>query len=116
MISDKRPYKLDLNAPNRTPDILPKVGDWVKIKSEVWYNKWRHDKNHIALRGCIFNRDMALECGRVMQVVAETTHYGIKFYKLGGSEWSWTLEMFEEVYPQNRKMIQRTRFLKIKML
>lgn len=32
------PYEMDLKQPLRRPEIVPNVGDYVKIKSKEWYD------------------------------------------------------------------------------
>lgn len=97
----KNPYQLDLEVKDRKPDIVPKVGDKVEIKSREWYEKWKNSGGDVPV-SYYFTKSMAKHCGRVLTV---------KEVKLGSQGWlfkleedengkNWSLEMFEEVYPQ----------------
>ena len=57
----KTPYQLDLEVKDRKPDIVPKVGDKVKIKSRKWYKKWKNALGRVLFSGteCIFSEEMA---------------------------------------------------------
>ena len=97
----KTPYMLDLETMDRKPDIVPKVGDKVKIKSRAWLNKWKvkcDDHMLVPLERFCFCGDgkMPTLCGKTL-TVTETTP---KYFRLDDGEgFYWTLEMFEEVYP-----------------
>lgn len=104
----KTPYQLDLEVKDRKPDIVPKVGDKVKIKSREWYEKWKGSTGHV-LVSYYFIESMAKHCGRVLTV---------KEFNLGSQGWlfkleedekgkNWSLEMFEEVYPQESSKEER---------
>lgn len=97
----KTPYQLDLDIKDRKPDIVPKVGDKVKIKSREWYEKWKGSTGNVQVLYS-FVEDMAKHCGRV---------FTVKEVRFGSQDWRfkleedekgkiWSLEMFEEVYPQ----------------
>lgn len=47
----KTPYQLDLEVKDRKPDIVPKVGDKVKIKSREWYEKWKNAFGRVRFSG-----------------------------------------------------------------
>lgn len=93
----KTPYQLDLEVKDRKPDIVPKVGDKVKIKSREWYEKWKDRDGVIAELGCFsFIPEMSKYCGKVLEIrCGHDTTFLLKDAKYG-----WTIEMFEEVYPQ----------------
>ena len=91
---EKTPYQLDLEVKDRKPDIVPKVGDMVKIKSRGWYEKWR-DFFGVVYAPWGFINSMADACGNIFEVErVESTCFYLK-----GSIYTWSLEMFEEVYP-----------------
>lgn len=97
----KTPYMLDLETMDRKPDIVPKVGDKVKIKSRAWLDKWKvkhGDGMLVPLEGfcfCGFGKMLTL-CGKTLTVTETTPEY---FRLDDGEGYYWTLEMFEEVYP-----------------
>ena len=97
----KTPYQLDLEVKGRKPDIVPKVGDKVKIKSREWYEKWKRPIGNVQVLYS-FAEDMAKHCGRVFTVkevrfVAQDWRFKLEEDE---KEKIWSLEMFEEVYPQ----------------
>lgn len=97
----KTPYMLDLETMDRKPDIVPKVGDKVKIKSRAWLNRWKVNRNDdmlVPLKRLSFYAYglMPTLCGKTLTVTEITDEY----FKLDdGAGFYWTLEMFEEVYP-----------------
>lgn len=93
----KTPYQLDLEVKDRKPDIVPKVGDKVKIKSREWYEKWKNEDGSVTGLGthCLIPT-MSEHCGAIFEI---SFNYGT-FFTLRGIEKGWTLAMFEEVYPQ----------------
>lgn len=98
----KTPYQLDLEVKDRKPDIVPKVGDKVKIKSRKWYEKWKNPLGRVYYSGteCIFSEDMDKCCGKEFTVIKiNDTPYGRRWI-LELVPHSFILEMFEEVYPQ----------------
>lgn len=94
----KSPYQLDLEVKDRKPDIVPKVGDKVKIKSREWYDKWKEQNGQVRV-GEVFLFDMADACGRILEVEHVTKHG----FFLKKKDHTWTLEMFEEVYPSKKE-------------
>ena len=93
----KTPYQLDLEVKDRKPDIVPKVGDKVKIKSREWYEKWKDEGGSVTGLGThCFITTMSEHCGAIFEI---SFNYGT-FFTLKGIEKGWTLAMFEEVYPQ----------------
>ena len=97
----KTPYMLDLETMDRKPDIVPKVGDKVKIKSRAWLDKWNvkyDDHMFVPLEMFCFFGDgkMPTLCGKTLTVTETTNGY---FRLDDGEGFYWTLEMFEEVYP-----------------
>lgn len=97
----KTPYQLDLEIMDRKPDIVPKAGDKVKIKSREWYEKWREPSGTVWVLYS-FNKDMAKLCGQVLTVKEVSLGSKSWLFKLKEDETYkiWSLEMFEEVYPQ----------------
>lgn len=98
----KTPYQLDLEVKDRKPDIVPKAGDKVKIKSREWYEKWKGSDWWISFSstGCCFTKDMAKLCGKTFTVRSvEDTENGERWL-LDLQYYYFVPEMFEEVYPQ----------------
>ena len=104
-LKTKTPYQLDLEVKDRKPNIVPKVGDMVKIKSREWYEKWRIfvPIEHVNVMYS-FNSEMTPFCGKVLTVRRID---GDHFF-LGNEEteiyWTFSLEMFEEVYPVQEQL------------
>lgn len=93
----KTPYQLDLEVKDRKPDIVPKVGDKVKIKSREWYEKWKDEKGNIDGIGThSFLSSMSKYCGKVFKVKNAI----LSMFTLEDARFSWIMSMFEEVYPQ----------------
>ena len=99
----KTPYQLDLETKGRKPDVVPKVGDKVKIKSREWYEKWKDSAGCVRFDtfGCYFVNGMKDLCGRELTVrdIIEDEDSNEKRWKLSTNGWSFVPEMFEEVYP-----------------
>lgn len=100
------PYQLDLEVKGRKPDIVPKVGDKVKIKSREWYEKWKRPAGNVQVLYS-FVEDMAKHCGRVFTVkevrfVSQDWRFKLEEDE---KEKTWSLEMFEEVYPQESSKV-----------
>lgn len=97
----KTPYQLDLEVKGRKPDIVPKVGDKVKIKSRDWYEIWKDSEGDVQVL-YRFTEGMAKHCGRVLTVKGVNLGSRDWLFKLeeDEKEMNWSLEMFEEVYPQ----------------
>lgn len=102
----KTPYMLDLETMDRKPDIVPKVGDKVKIKSLAWVDRWKvkcGDYMLVPLKQgyfCGYGK-MSTLCGKTLTVTEITNGY----FKLDdGAGFYWTLEMFEEVYPMQKQI------------
>lgn len=91
----KTPYQLDLEVKDRKPDIVPKVGDKVKIKSREWYEKWRDGGGNIWIHNAFVN-PMTEFCSMILTIKDVNGIY----FSLKGNTWRWTIEMFEDVYPQ----------------
>lgn len=102
----KTPYELDLEVMDRIPDITPKVGDWVKIKSKEWYEKWKDSSGTVPVRFS-FTRDMKEHCGRIYKVTGSPS---IVTFFLDGIGYMWSMEMFEQVYPQEEYTVHKTSF------
>lgn len=85
--------ELDLQAPLRKPDKAIRVGDYVKVKSKEWYEKWKNS------RGCIksFIPGMDAYCGKVFPVDRIS---GDSCFYLKDACCAWEAEFFEEVYPK----------------
>ena len=98
----KTPYQLDLEVKDRKPDIVPKVGDKVKIKSREWYEKWKDSEGDVSFSdiGCCFVPNMAGLCGRIFSVNSVINFIDGNRYCLGIRYYYFVPEMFEEVYPQ----------------
>ena len=102
----KSPYELDLEVMDRKPDITPKDGDWVKIKSKEWYEKWKDSFGDV--RVCFdFVKDMKEHCGRIYKIRAISSN---EYIHLDEVEYLWSMEMFEQVYPQEEYIVQKTSF------
>lgn len=95
----KTPYQLDLEVKDRKPDIVPKVGDKVKIKSREWYEKWKDDYGNVTLKPLIYwgNGDWVKHLGRIYSV--KSIHEDC-FFLNDCPAYAWAMNMFEEVYPQ----------------
>ena len=96
----KTPYQLDLEVKDRKPDIVPKVGDKVKIKSREWYEKWKDKDGYVFFdtTDCAFAGDMKGLCGKTF-IVRKIDNRGDKRWKLDMDNHFWVPEFFEEVYP-----------------
>lgn len=94
----KSPYELDLEVMDRKPDITPKVGDWVKIKSKEWYEKWKDSYGNVRVGPC-FIESMSRFCGGIYKVTSVSLAGNSK---LDGLNCAWSMDMFEEVYPQEK--------------
>ncbi len=90
------PFVLDLKVKDRKPDVVPKVGDKVRIKSRAWYDKW--ETFGIVDVKYSFLKDMTVFCGHIMTVCdVKDDCFNLSEDTLN---FSWSLEMFEEVYQQ----------------
>lgn len=101
----KTPYQLDLEVKDRKPSIVPKVGDRVKIKSLDWYEKWKTPGlyEHVDVPFA-FNNSMACLCGQILTVCkVEENKFSMEHFG-GELRWSFSLEMFEEVYPVQEQL------------
>lgn len=92
----KTPFQLDLEVEDRKPDIVPKVGDKVRIKSRAWYEKWK-DENGIVDVPYTFVEKMSMYCGKIMTI--RSVFSGFYLQEDDGA-YTWSSDMFEEVYPQ----------------
>lgn len=103
---EKTPYQLDIEVKDRKPDIVPKVGDKVKIKSREWYEKWKKQTGSVPVLYS-FTEAMAKHCGRVLTVKEVSFGSRDRRFRLEEDEKgkSWSLEMFEEVYPQESSKV-----------
>lgn len=101
----KTPYQLDLETKDRKPNIVPKVGDRVKIKSREWYEKWRTfiPIEHVNVMYS-FNSEMAPFCGKVLTVRRIDGNYFFLRNEETNVYWTFSLEMFEEVYPVQEQL------------
>ena len=99
---EKTPYQLDLEVKDRKPDIVPKVGDKVKIKSREWYEKWKGPDQWVSFSttSCMFADDMPRLCGKTYTVTSIKDTKGGKRWYLDSQIYHFVPEMFEEVYPQ----------------
>lgn len=105
----RTPYQLDLLTKDRKPDIVPKVGDKVKIKSREWYEKWKDSAGNVRFgtTDCIFAKGMECLCGRELTVRDILDYEGSKDEKrwqLSTVNQSFVPEMFEEVYPVQKQI------------
>ena len=100
----KSPYELDLEVKDRKPDITPKEGDWVKIKSREWYEKWKNGFGTINVHFAFIDK-MKEHCGRIYKI--QTVLSSEKFY-LDKLRYTWGIEMFEQVYPQEEYTVSKT--------
>ena len=93
----KTPYQLDLEVKDRKPDIVPKAGDKVKIKSREWYEKWKNSNGEVTGLGThIFLPCMSECCGKTFEI----KYFWGRFFSLKDFGKGWTMAMFEEVYPK----------------
>ena len=97
----KTPYQLDLEVKDRKPSITPKVGDKVKIKSREWYEKWKDGIDYVNVPES-FTPPMTEFCGKVLTV--EEFQFGRFKMKEDDCKWSFSPEMFEEVYPVQEQL------------
>lgn len=94
----KSPYELDLEVMDRKPDITPKVGEWVKIKSKEWYEKWKDSSGNIRI-GPYFIESMSRFCGGIYKVTSISLSGNCR---LDERNCEWSMNMFEEVYPKEK--------------
>ena len=102
----KTPYMLDLGTMDRKPDIVPKVGDKVKIKSRAWYEKWSDKDGNIRFTetSCAFVKGMKDLCGRVFTINRVVNYDDGKRWLLDNDHHFWVPEFFEEVYPMQNQI------------
>ena len=97
----KTPYQLDLEVKDRKPNIIPKVGYRVKIKSREWYERWKDGSGNVNVPK-YFTPSMANFCGKVLTV--EGSQIGRFKMKEDEHKRSFSPEMFEEVYPVQEQL------------
>ena len=102
----KSPYELDLEVMDRKPDITPKEGDWVKIKSKEWYEKWKDSYGSVHVRFS-FTEEMKEHCGRIYKIRAISSN---EYFYIDEHRYTWSMEMFEQVYPQEEYTVHKTSF------
>ena len=100
----KSPYEPDLEVMDRRPPITPKVGDWVKIKSKEWYEKWKDSYGTVPVRFA-FMEEMKEHCGRIYKIRAIPS---IEHFYIDELRYTWSMEMFEQVYPQEEYTVSKT--------
>lgn len=102
----KTPYMLDLETMDRKPDIVPKVGDKVKIKSRAWYEKWSDKDGNIRFTetSCAFVKGMKDLCGRVFTINRVIDYSNGKRWILDNDYHFWDPAFFEEVYPVQEQL------------
>ncbi|MBQ8889799.1 MAG: hypothetical protein IJY59_10010 [Bacteroidaceae bacterium] len=100
----KSPYEPDLEVMDRKPPITPKVGDWVKIKSKEWYKKWKDSYGTVPVRFA-FMEEMKEHCGRIYKIRAIPS---IEHFYIDELRYTWSMEMFEQVYPQEEYTVSKT--------
>lgn len=98
--------KIDLEVMDREPDITPKVGDWVKIKSKEWYEKWKDSYGSVHVRFS-FTEEMKEHCGRIYKIRAISSN---EYFYIDEHRYTWSMEMFEQVYPQEEYTVHKTSF------
>ena len=100
----KTPYQLDLEVKDRKPDIVPKVGDRVKIKSLEWYEKWKDEDEDVNFRSRpnFFSQRMKKYCGRIV-CIKDVFSVGFGICEDDGT-FVWLPEFFEEVYPVQEQL------------
>ena len=103
----KTPYQLDLEVKDRKPNIVPKVGDRVKIKSREWYEKWKDEDDDVMFVHLpkFFSKGMSKYCGLTMTIKEELRH-GFRFENCEDG-WNWLPEFFEEVYPVQEQLVSK---------
>ena len=102
----KSPYELDLEVMDRKPDITPKEGDWVKIKSKEWYEKWKNSSGTVRI-GPYFVGTMSRFCGEICKVTAISLSGNVRLDEV---MCEWSMGMFEQVYPQEEYTVHKTTF------
>ena len=101
----KTPYQLDLEVKDRRPDITPKVGDKVKIKSKEWYDKWKDLDGEVNL-AIFFSKWAAKWCGTILTVTCVDRD---GTFKTSESGYCWfSLDAVEEVYPKEPDIVSIT--------
>lgn len=85
--------ELDLQSPLRKPDKAIRVGDYVKVKSKEWYDKWKTPQGNILC----FVPGMVAYCGKVFPVERISGDSNIHLKDVCCV---WEPEYFEEVYPK----------------
>ena len=104
---EKTPYQLDLEIKDRKPDIVPKVGDKVKIKSREWYEKWKDKYGEVTGLGThVLLPEMSKYCGKVFKVKNKFS----SAFGLEDAHFGWIMNMFEEVFPQ--ESLKEERYVK----
>ena len=98
--------KIDLEVMGRRPDITPKVGDWVKIKSKEWYEKWKDSYGKVRI-GTVFIEEMSHCCGEIYKVTEVTLAGNFRLNEVG---FTWSMGMFEQVFPQEEYTVHKTIF------
>lgn len=98
--------ELDLEVMDRKPPITPKVGDWVKIKIKEWYEKWKDSSGTVPVRFA-FIGEMKEHCGRIYQI---KTILPLEHFYIDELRYTWSMEMFERVYPQEEYTVSRSFF------
>lgn len=100
----KTPYQLDLEVKDRKPDIVPKVGDMVKIKSREWYEKWKNEDEYVSFPSLLyfFAKEMKEYCGKIV-TISDEVRSGFKVRE-DDKSYAWHPEFFEEVYPVQEQL------------
>lgn len=84
---------------NTVPSIIPKVGDYVRIKDWDWYDKYKNGEGYVNVKYS-FTSKMTECLGKVYKVKRNDDGCFTLSIDNKPVHWSFSLEMFDEVIPK----------------
>lgn len=78
-----------------------KVGDKVKIKSLVWYNKNRNEHSSVVQNWISFTYSMSEYCGKIATIASIGGDNEYYIIDIDGGDWYWYDWMFEDDFTEN---------------